>query len=157
MIKTTTALYYIPNGGSPSWSWSYGSWIYDYQRNQCLSPLTLWVWLLDKGIRYWQFTWQPYIYLDDTYKRGNPNVLMVLQEERDLNCMYSNICIVLQNPHLIHTTPRVASVTVTLKPGFITNNIINLAHVSRMEAARRGRDRMVVGFMTTNAISVYHH
>jgi hypothetical protein len=25
---------------------------------------------------------------------------------------------VLQNPHLIHTTPRVASVTETLKPGF---------------------------------------
>ena len=25
---------------------------------------------------------------------------------------------VLQNPHLIHTTPRVASVTVALKPGF---------------------------------------
>ena len=26
-----------------SWSWSYGSWIYDYLCNQCLSPLTLWV------------------------------------------------------------------------------------------------------------------
>jgi hypothetical protein len=28
----------------PSWSWSYGSWIYIYLCNQCLSPpLTLWV------------------------------------------------------------------------------------------------------------------
>ena len=27
----------------PSWSWSYGSWIYNYLRNQCLSPLKLWV------------------------------------------------------------------------------------------------------------------
>jgi hypothetical protein len=27
--------------------------------------------LLDKGIWYWQFTWQPYIYPDDTYERGN--------------------------------------------------------------------------------------
>ena len=27
----------------PSWSWSHGSWIYDYLCNQCLSPLTLWV------------------------------------------------------------------------------------------------------------------
>jgi hypothetical protein len=27
-----------------SWSWSYGSWIYNYQCNQCLSQLTLWVW-----------------------------------------------------------------------------------------------------------------
>ena len=29
--------------GGPSWSWSYGSWIYNYLCNQCLSPLTLWV------------------------------------------------------------------------------------------------------------------
>ena len=27
----------------PSWPWSYGSWIYNYLCNQCLSPLTLWV------------------------------------------------------------------------------------------------------------------
>ena len=27
----------------PSWSWSYGSWIYNYPCNQCLSPQTLWV------------------------------------------------------------------------------------------------------------------
>jgi hypothetical protein len=27
----------------PSWSWSYGSWIYNYLSNQYLSPLTLWV------------------------------------------------------------------------------------------------------------------
>jgi hypothetical protein len=26
-----------------SWTWSYGSWIYNYLCNQCLSPLTLWV------------------------------------------------------------------------------------------------------------------
>ena len=28
-----------------SWSWSYGSWIYNYLCYQCLSPLTLWVWI----------------------------------------------------------------------------------------------------------------
>jgi hypothetical protein len=27
----------------PSWSWSYGSWIYSYPYIQCLSPLKLWV------------------------------------------------------------------------------------------------------------------
>jgi hypothetical protein len=27
----------------PSSSWSYGSWIYNYLCNQCLSPLKLWV------------------------------------------------------------------------------------------------------------------
>jgi len=29
-----------------SWSWSYGSWIYNYLCNKCLSPLTLWVRIL---------------------------------------------------------------------------------------------------------------
>ena len=28
-----------------SWSWSYGSWICNYLCSQCLSPLTLWVWI----------------------------------------------------------------------------------------------------------------
>jgi hypothetical protein len=27
----------------PYWPWSYGSWIYNYLWNQCLSPLMLWV------------------------------------------------------------------------------------------------------------------
>jgi len=27
----------------PSWTWSYGSWIYNYLCNWCLSPLMLWV------------------------------------------------------------------------------------------------------------------
>jgi hypothetical protein len=30
----------------PSCSWSYGSWIYNYLYNQCLSPLMLWVRIL---------------------------------------------------------------------------------------------------------------
>ena len=29
----------------PSMPWSYGSWIYNYLSNQCLSPLMLWVWI----------------------------------------------------------------------------------------------------------------
>ena len=29
-----------------SWSWLYGSWIYNYLWNQCLSPLTLWALIL---------------------------------------------------------------------------------------------------------------
>ena len=36
----------IPNTiCGPSWPWSYGSWIYNYLSNQCLSPLMLWVWI----------------------------------------------------------------------------------------------------------------
>ena len=33
-----------------SWPWSYGSWIYNYQRNQCLSPLMFWVRLASTAI-----------------------------------------------------------------------------------------------------------
>jgi hypothetical protein len=38
LIKVVT---YINKG--PSWSWLYGSWIYNYLCNQCLSLLKLWV------------------------------------------------------------------------------------------------------------------
>ena len=31
----------------PLWSWLYGSWIYNYICNQCLSPFMLWIWILD--------------------------------------------------------------------------------------------------------------
>jgi len=38
----------------PSWSWSYGSCIYNYLCNQCLWPLKLWVRipLMARGTRY---------------------------------------------------------------------------------------------------------
>ena len=39
------------------------------------------------------------------------NVLMVLHQERDVDCMYSS-------PHLISTKHGVASFRVTIKPGF---------------------------------------
>jgi hypothetical protein len=43
--KTTMFSKYI------SWSWSYGSWIYKYLYNPCLSPSTLWVWIpLRRGV-----------------------------------------------------------------------------------------------------------
>jgi hypothetical protein len=44
-------------------SWSYGSWIYNYLCNQCLSPLTLWVriplmrGILDRTLDYKSVTW----------------------------------------------------------------------------------------------------
>jgi hypothetical protein len=37
----TTCLY--PDITKHKWSWLYGSWIYNYLCNQCLSPLMLWV------------------------------------------------------------------------------------------------------------------
>ena len=36
-------------------SWSYGSWIYNYMCNQCLSPLRLWVLSPDKVIKVCQW------------------------------------------------------------------------------------------------------
>ena len=35
-------LYSNPEHG-PSWSWSHGSWIYNYMCNQCISQVTFWV------------------------------------------------------------------------------------------------------------------
>jgi hypothetical protein len=32
-----------PFATGSSWSWAYGSWIYNYLCNQCLSPLKWWV------------------------------------------------------------------------------------------------------------------
>jgi len=42
IAKTDEEMLFFSQG--QSWSWSYGSWIYNYLCNQCLSPLTLWVW-----------------------------------------------------------------------------------------------------------------
>jgi hypothetical protein len=36
-------VYKTKRGVVASWPWSYGSWIYNYLCNQCLSPLMLWV------------------------------------------------------------------------------------------------------------------
>jgi len=38
IVRYTCTLY-----GQAMWPWSYGSWIYNYIYNQCLSPLELWV------------------------------------------------------------------------------------------------------------------
>jgi hypothetical protein len=40
MIELKNCSFGIQQQG-PSWSWSCGSWIYNYLCNQCLSPLTL--------------------------------------------------------------------------------------------------------------------
>ena len=42
-------LYFAVSWGAVvSWSWSHGSWIYNYLCNQCQSLLTLWVWIMPK-------------------------------------------------------------------------------------------------------------
>ena len=43
------SMFYIAHGSS--WSWSYGSWIYNYLCNHFLSALTLWLWMpLRRGV-----------------------------------------------------------------------------------------------------------
>jgi hypothetical protein len=55
-----------------SWSWLYGSWIYNYLWNQCLSPLKLWV-------------WTPFI----VYSFGSRNIWYLSKKKK--NCFISNI------------------------------------------------------------------
>jgi len=43
---------FVPSIWGPLWSWKYGSWIYNYLCNQCLSPLTLWVQIPYRCTRY---------------------------------------------------------------------------------------------------------
>jgi hypothetical protein len=52
----------------PSWPWSHGSWIYNYQCNQCLSLLTLRVrTLLRKGVLNITFSTIFQLYLGDQF------------------------------------------------------------------------------------------
>jgi len=41
MKKYISVLRYLLDPPGPSWLWSYGSWIYNYLCNQCLSQLKL--------------------------------------------------------------------------------------------------------------------
>jgi hypothetical protein len=45
MQYRTIHMRYVFTVEGSSWSWSYGSWIYNYPCNQWLSLLTLWVWI----------------------------------------------------------------------------------------------------------------
>jgi hypothetical protein len=54
LVRVTYTIYQIwhfkVNEG-PLWLWSYGSWINNYLCSQCLSPLTLWIWIpLRRGV-----------------------------------------------------------------------------------------------------------
>ena len=42
-MSSIRILYKHVHHKGPSWTWSYGSWIYNYICNWCLSPLMLWV------------------------------------------------------------------------------------------------------------------
>jgi len=44
VIYTMKQTYLFECHMRPSWQWSYGSWIYNYLWNQCLSPLIMRCW-----------------------------------------------------------------------------------------------------------------
>ena len=44
MLLPLTLFAHVQMVLGPLWSLSYSSWIYNYLCNQCISPITLWVW-----------------------------------------------------------------------------------------------------------------
>jgi hypothetical protein len=44
MLLPLTLFAHVQMVLGPLWSSSYSSWIYNYLCNQCISPITLWVW-----------------------------------------------------------------------------------------------------------------
>ena len=95
----------ILDQGIEWWSWSYGSWIYSYLCNQCLSPRTLWVPILlmmrctryimwqslsmtcGRSVRVLRFpppikltTWYNWNFVESGVKHHNPNPFWVKLE-----------------------------------------------------------------------------
>jgi hypothetical protein len=69
-----------------SWPWSYGSWIYNYPCNQCLSPLMLWVRILIRArcttlcdkICQWLVTGQWFSPVSSTNKTDRHDIAEIL-------------------------------------------------------------------------------
>ena len=55
--------------------------------------------------------------------------------------------------YLYHSVTK--NVDITLERQFVSERIVNLDHINIISGRRR--DRMVVGFITTYAISIYYH
>jgi hypothetical protein len=51
-LMSLSTIFQLYRGGQ-FWPWLYGSWIYNYLCNQCLSPLKLWVWIPLKARCTW--------------------------------------------------------------------------------------------------------
>ena len=88
-----------------SWSWSHGSWIYNYLCNQCLSPLKLWVRIpfIARCTRY-NIMWNVCRWLDLKTYHENLNVKCYYSEHREL---YSNMGMYMQ--HTIFLMMRLKS------------------------------------------------
>ena len=105
-----------------SWPWSYGSWIYKYLCNQCLSPLMLWVRISIRG---------------------------------RCTTLCDQVCEWLATSRWFSPGPPVSTTNKTDRHD-ITEILLKVALNTKQRGGRRSRDRMVVGFKTTYAISAYH-
>ena len=86
----------------PLWPWSYGSWMYNYLCNQCLSPLMLWVRIsirarctisLDK-IWHWLATLRRFSHgpVSSTNKTGRHDITEILWKVALNTIKQTNIC-----------------------------------------------------------------
>ena len=71
----------------PPWSWSYGSWIYNYLCSQCLSPLMLWVRISFKMAMCIWYSLSVICDRSVLFSRFPPSIkLTPLQAEGELRC-----------------------------------------------------------------------
>ena len=116
----------------PSLPWSYGSWIYNYLCNECLSPLMSWVRISI---------------------RARCTTLCDEVCQRRATGRWFSPCPPVSS---INKTDRHDIMEILLKVALNTIKQ-NKKEKPNEKKGRRWRDRMVVGFTTTYAISAYHH
>jgi hypothetical protein len=96
----------------PSWPWSYGSWIYNYLCNRCLSPLMLWVrisirsrctTLCDK-VCQWLATgrwFSPGSPISSTYKTDRHDITVIMLQVALNSTKQNNLITFLSNMYLV--------------------------------------------------------
>jgi hypothetical protein len=161
------------------WCWSYSKWIYNYLCNQCPSPLKLWVriplrrgvldsTLCDKVCQWFatdrwfspgtgfphQYNWMPrynWNIVESGVKYLNPN------HNPEMRFSNVKICCVLTHDNINCVTLYIYIIRLS---DLLTHccDVVNIIYyICSFKAAVLDRDRMVVGFTTTCAISTYHH
>jgi len=75
------------------------------------------------------------------------------------NCIVKQICIILNSieTHIITNTSSFLEKEKKYKTKLFRKNILCKDEINKWKRDRRGRDHMVVGFITTYAIGAYHH
>jgi hypothetical protein len=123
-------------GIGSSWPWSYGSWIYSYLWNQCRSPLMLWV-------------------------RISIRARCKALCDKVLSCGGHIGCWIWTKRGMLDLKTTYHSCKISYKTNkqkqFAWWCLTPLSTIFPLYRGSRGRDRTVVGFTTTYAISTYYH